>query len=67
MPTERQDSLSIERQGQLNLNAGFHLLRRQPRAGDNRFRDYELQGYEAAVSSNIYEGIIKDRPQRLQM
>jgi len=67
MPTERQDSPSLEREGQLNLKERFQLLRRQPQTGDNRFQDYELPGDEAATSSNIYEGMSKDLPQRLQM
>jgi len=67
MPTERQDSPSLEREGQLNLKACFHLLRRQPQTGNNRFQDYELPGDEAVTSSNIYEGMSKDLPQRLQM
>ena len=67
MPTERQDSPSLEREGQLNLKERFQLLRRQPQTGNNRFRDYELQGHKAATSSNIYEGMSRDRPQRLQM
>jgi len=59
--------MSLEREGQLNLKERFQLLRRQPRTGNNRFRVYELQGHKAATSSNIYEAMSKDRPQRLQM